>query len=139
MHGRPLRALLFISLTLALAFLGLGGVVAAQQTSPELALQSGHQGKVNSLAFSPDGRMIASAGSDSTIKLWDTSRGLLIRTLSGHLAAVRAVAFSPDGKSLVSGSQDHTIRIWDLATGRALKSFEDPQDFWVTGVAYSVD
>jgi WD40 repeat protein len=124
MYGSPLRALLFVPSTLVLAFLGLVAIVAAQQPSPELALQSGHRGQVHSLAFSPDGRMLASAGSDSTIKLWDTSRGLLIRTLSGHLGAVRAVAFSPDGKSLVSGSQDHTIRIWDLETGRAVKSFE---------------
>lgn len=139
MYRSPLRALLFLPSTLVLAFLGLGAVVAAQQPTPELALQSGHRGQVHSLAFSPDGRMLASAGSDSTIKLWDTSRGLLIRTLSGHLGAVRAVAFSPDGKSLVSGSQDHTIRIWNLETGRAVKSFEEQGDFWVTGVAYSVD
>jgi WD40 repeat protein len=139
MYGSPLRALLFVPSTLVLAFLGLVAIVAAQQPSPELALQSGHRGQVHSLAFSPDGRMLASAGSDSTIKLWDTSRGLLIRTLSGHLGAVRAVAFSPDGKSLVSGSQDHTIRIWDLETGRAVKSFEEQRNLWVTGVAYSVD
>jgi WD40 repeat protein len=139
MHGIPLKALLFAASTLSAAFAGLALLAAAQQASPELALQAGHRGKVHSLAFSPDGRMLASAGSDTTIKLWDTSRGLLIRTLSGHAGAVRAVTFSPDGKSLASGSQDHTIRIWDLATGRTVKSFEEQPNFWVTGVAYNVD
>lgn len=139
MRKNLLEGLLIVARALFLALICIGAPAAGQQPSPELALQSGHRGRVYSLAFSPDGRMLASAGSDSTIKLWDTSRGLLIRTLSGHLDAVRAVAFSPDGKSLVSGGQDHTIRIWDIDTGRVVKSLEEQPDFWVTGVAYGGD
>src|SRR5262245_14818989 len=114
-------------------------IVLGQDKLPELSLQSGHLGRVDAVTFSPDGRILASAGSDHTIKLWDTLQGLLIRTLVGHSDKVRCVAFSPDGKSLVSGSNDHTIRIWELQSGRSVRSIAENPKFWVTGVAYSAD
>ena len=68
------------------------------------------------MAFSPDaeGRWIASAGEDSTVKVWDSHTGKLLRSFRGHTGLVSSVAFSPDGLCLVSGSRDTTIKVWDL-------------------------
>ena len=76
----------------------------------------GHSSLVNSVAFSLDGRTLASLGGrDSTIKLWDVATGREIATLTGY-----SVAFSPDGKTLAFGSGDDTIKLWDVATGREI-------------------
>jgi RNA polymerase sigma factor (sigma-70 family) len=71
-----------------------------------------HEGAVNSLAFSPDGKLLASAGADRLIRLWDVATGKEVATLKGHNDSVKAVAFSPDGKMLASGSADKTVRVW---------------------------
>jgi WD40 repeat protein len=73
----------------------------------------GHTDFVECVAFCPDGRRIATSGSDRTIKLWDIETGQEVLTLRDHTASVTCVAFSPDGHRLVSGSIDHTARIWD--------------------------
>jgi WD40 repeat protein len=71
------------------------------------------------VAFSPDGKILASASVDETVRLWDSATGAARRTLEGHSGSVYAVAFSPDGKMLASASNDKTVRLWDSATGTA--------------------
>jgi WD40 repeat protein len=68
------------------------------------------------LAFSPDGKLLASGSSDRTIKLWDVATGKERATLRGHAGEVSSVCFSPDGKVLASGGDDRTIKLWDVAT-----------------------
>ena len=68
-----------------------------------------------SVAFSPDGKLLASGGDNNTIMLWDVASGTLTKTLTGHADVVWSVAFSPDGKLLASGSYDKTIKIWRVA------------------------
>ena len=73
---------------------------------------NGHLHFVTSVAFSPDGKTLASSGGDKTIKLWDVCTGQEISSLEGHSDVADSVAFSPDGQTLASGSWDTTIKIW---------------------------
>jgi WD40 repeat protein len=70
------------------------------------------------VAYHPDGTLVAAAGSDPTVRLWDAATGREVHALRGHEAAVTCVVFSPDGQRLASADLDRKVRLWDVRTGK---------------------
>ncbi len=104
----------------------------------------GDEDKINSIAFSPDGKHALSGGADNTLKLWDISDGKEIRTFKGHSGAapfcdgVLSVAFSPDGKYALSGAWDSTVKLWDIRSGKEIRTLKGHTNRVAT-VAFSPD
>ncbi|HEY1375412.1 MAG TPA: WD40 repeat domain-containing protein, partial [Gemmataceae bacterium] len=83
----------------------------------------GHQGPIEAVAFTPDGKRLVTVGQDKTGRVWEVATGKELKRLEGHNSSVRCVAVLPDGRRAVTASADKTIRLWDLDTGKELKKF----------------
>src|SRR5260370_40820598 len=75
---------------------------------------------IHAIAFSPDGKRLATASEDKTSEVWDATTGHELFALIGHTGPVMSIAFSPDGTRLATASADNTARVWDAATARGL-------------------
>ncbi|MBV8431426.1 MAG: WD40 repeat domain-containing protein [Solirubrobacterales bacterium] len=84
----------------------------------QITTLTGHAYGIESAAFSPDGRTLATGSTDATVRLWDLATGQTITTLAPHSGYIVSVTFSPDGRTLVTTSTDRTVRLWDPASGR---------------------
>jgi RNA polymerase sigma factor (sigma-70 family) len=81
--------------------------------------------KIESFAFSPDGRRMACPQADGEIALWDVQEGKALRRFQGHKKFLACAVFSPDGKLLASAGADQTVRLWDVASGREIRRWDD--------------
>ncbi|HOV15740.1 MAG TPA: hypothetical protein PK771_15735, partial [Spirochaetota bacterium] len=97
-------------------------IVYDLSTTKEVLRFSGHENSIQSIAYSTDGKYIASGSYDDTIKYWDRSNGNLIRTLKDHTGPVNSLDFSSDGNYLTSSSGDSTLKYWNIKTGELIYS-----------------
>src|SRR5215470_4036290 len=111
-------------------------------TGKTVATLSGHADYVRSIAFSPDGKMLAAAGGPpqrwGEIKVWDVQSHQLLKTMQGHNDCIYAVAWSPDGKLIASGSYDKMAKLWDISSGKEIFNLKDHIDA-VFAVMFSPD
>jgi WD40 repeat protein/serine/threonine protein kinase len=102
------------------------------RTGKEVRILQGHTGSINGLAWSPDGKRLASASLDRSVRVWDAESGTEALTLEGHTNMVQDVAWSPDGGQLASCG-DKTVRLWDARMGQKVRTLE-----WHTSDVYGV-
>jgi WD40 repeat protein len=149
--GKPLKSIkLPASSTGALAWSPDGRTIAAgvyhgihlfDAFLTPLRTLPGHKEGINCLAWSSDSTRLASAGGDSSVKIWDIRHGWAIHTLSGHGAPVQGLAWNPSGTRIASGSWDMSLKLWDTATGVNICTFEKPAGIvqMIQAVAWSPD
>ncbi|CAB4009978.1 notchless homolog 1, partial [Paramuricea clavata] len=99
-----------------------------EENKKSIARMTGHQGLINAVLFSPDGRLIASASFDKSMKLWDGNTGGYLASLRGHVNPVYQIAWSADSRLLVSGSADSTLKVWNVKTRKLEKDLPGHAD-----------
>jgi WD40 repeat protein len=102
-----------------------------------VAVLKGWRRDLNALAFSPDGQLLVTAGTDNLVRFWRVPSGELAGVLEGHTTGVSGLAFAPDGKTLVSAANYDSIKFWHVATRQEMLSFRESSDFPV--IIFSAD
>jgi len=97
------------------------------QSETYVLKQQGHTNGMTSVAYSPDGSLIATSGEDAKVKLWNTSSGFCFVTFAEHEATVTGICFTPNGKVVLSSSLDGTVRAFDMTRYRNFKTFTTPR------------
>ena len=115
--------------------LGAGAVLLDAITGSRMSVLYGHNGKIHSLAFTPDGALLASRG-HNTVNLWDVQTGGVIRAFDDYISATSAVSISPDGTTIALGTYGGGILLWDVRSGRR-RSIETHQDGAVKIIRFS--
>jgi WD40 repeat protein len=111
-------------------------------TGKTIRTLTGHSAEVLSVAYSPEGRLVATGSLDGTARLWDASTGKTVHVLRAHRGGVFATRFSADGRRLATLGADRAVRVWDVPTGRLLHSIANVHNrtaaavVWGEGVAF---